>query len=167
MARKGFNHPFATLMSNASNEPLRFDGTFHMAVDAKRRVQFPSEWRPTDGSPLRVTLLPWPKSEKRGAFISICPQSVMDELQAKVKAMKYSDEKAQALRRLISGRSAVVTTDAQGRILLPEHLAAEAGIGTQATFVGSTDRWELWSRERYNQTQAADQALEREAYDLI
>lgn len=155
-------------MSNISNEPI-YNGTFTRTVDEKRRLPLPKPWKPQGEDEVRLTLIPWPGANNQTAFLAVFPPPVMSELAAKLKAMPYSDPKAQALRRWIGGRSETVTVDGTGRILISERIATEAGISinSNAVLVGSVDRFEIWSEERFAEVNRVDEKLQQEAFSLI
>jgi MraZ protein len=85
----------------------------------------------------------------------------------KLKAMSFSDPRAEALRHLIGKKSDRVTLDKAGRICLPEGMAEAAAIGKEAMMVGLVDRFEIWNPERYTAASAVDDQLMSEAFKLI
>jgi MraZ protein len=55
------------------------------------------------------------------------------------------------------GKAESVTLDGQGRLLVPQRLRHEAGIGKEAVVLGVSDRMEIWDRtahERYETAHA-------------
>jgi MraZ protein len=91
----------------------------------------------------------------------------MARLMQDLASMPGADPKKAALKRLIGGRSEQVTLDKAGRIVLPEEMAREAGITTDAVLVGMLDRFEIWSPERYERVKVADAMLAQEALRLM
>ncbi|MEK7683818.1 MAG: transcriptional regulator MraZ [Verrucomicrobiota bacterium] len=148
-----------------NNEPI-YNWTYRHGVDEKRRLQIPAKWRPASPE-VRFTLIPWPKGVQKEAFLAVFPPPVMNDLVQKLKAMPYSDSKAQALRRLLGGKSDTVVLDKVGRICLPEAMAKAAGIEAEAVLVGSVDRFEIWSPERHAAASEQDDSLSSEAFNLI
>lgn len=63
-------------------------------------------------------------------------------------------EKRMAVRKFYSEAHSV-STDKQGRILLPERHCERAGLDGEVIFVGVRSRFEIWSKQRYT---AADSA---------
>lgn len=133
-------------------------------LDDKRRLQIPSKWR-LDGWPTIFFLAIWP-DEKAGHHVRALPPEELRHLKGKLKSMSASNEKLNALRRLLGGRSELVTLDKAGRLCLPEWLVTDAGIEKEAVLVGAFDYFEIWSPERHTQAKASDELLEKEAYDL-
>jgi MraZ protein len=52
------------------------------------------------------------------------------------------------------GKAEAVELDAQGRLLVPQRLRAEAGIHKEAVVLGVFDRMEIWDRAAYERYEA-------------
>lgn len=153
-------------MSTPDSSLLIYSSTYHHGVDEKRRVQIPAKWR-LENLDAQYLVIPWPKDGFKAAYLLVLPPDAARDLHQRVKAMPYSDAKAQTLRRLLGGGSDTVTMDKAGRFCLPEGLAKDAGIEKQATLVGNFDRFEIWNPERYASAKVLDDALAHEAVNLI
>jgi MraZ protein len=150
-----------------TNEKIHYTSLFRHGIDDKRRVQIPAKWRPSQPE-AELTLIPWPSQTTPGAMsLLVLPPYRMAELAEKLSLMQLSDQKAQALRRLIGSRSAGVTVDKAGRICIPEALAALAGLKKEILFVGMVDCFGIWDPERHAAVDAADELLSNEAIRLI
>ena len=57
------------------------------------------------------------------------------------------------------GKAEPVTLDGQGRLLVPQRLRHEAGIGKEAVVLGVSDRMEIWDRTAHEQYEAARRRL--------
>jgi DNA-binding transcriptional regulator/RsmH inhibitor MraZ len=57
--------------------------------------------------------------------------------------------------------------DAAGRLSIPEDMAVEADISTQAVLVGLLDRFEIWSPARYAEAQAQDKTIWKQALEMM
>lgn len=62
----------------------------------------------------------------------------------------YREEVRRYLRRMY-GRAMQCELDKQGRILLPGRIREAAGIQKEAVIVGLENKFEIWSRERWEQ----------------
>ena len=153
-------------MSKNQAAAVFYNSIYHNAVDEKRRVQIPSKWRPLEED-FQFTLILWPKSGAKQEYILALPPEPLGALVEKLKAMPYSDPKADSLRRLLGKNSDQVTVDKAGRIMLPEGMSKGAGITRQAVLIGSWDRFEIWSPDRYEAASQVDDALASEAFKLI
>jgi MraZ protein len=146
-------------------ESLFYHSVYRHGVDEKRRVQIPAKWR--SERPEDLTLIVWPKGQWAEACLLVLPPDIWLGLAQKLKAMSFSDPKAEALRRLIGTKSDRVTLDKAGRICLPEWMAQATGIGKEAVLVGLVDRFQIWDPDRHEAASAEDAELSSEAYKLI
>ena len=153
-------------MSDAKNEqPMYYNSRFRHGVDEKRRVQIPARWLPQK-SGVELTLVLWP-TESAGACVRVLPPNQMAKLMQSIDQMPNSDPRKVVLKRIIGSGSAQANVDKAGRICLPDEMAREAGLKSEAMLVGLLDRFEIWNPERYERVQAADAALAHEAFKLM
>ena len=143
-----------------------YNSIYRHGVDEKRRLQIPSKWRPADEG-FQFTVILWPGSGGKEPYLLVLPPEPLRILVEKLKAMPYSDPKADSLRRLLGRNSDQVVLDKAGRICLPEMMAAGAAIDREAVLIGSWDRFEIWNPARYEATSRVDDALASEAFKLI
>ena len=108
----------------------------------------------------------WPGSSA-GTCLRVLPPRQMARLAGDIDAMPNADPTKPVLKRLIGSGSEQVTLDKAGRICLPEAMANAAGIKKDAMLVGSLDRFEIWSPERYEQVKLADAVMAAEALKLM
>ena len=76
------------------------------------------------------------------------------------------EKKRKAIRQFF-GAARQVSTDSQGRIIIPEEYCAEFKLAGAIVFVGSSRRFEIWNKERYAEVSAADSADYEEAANAI
>ena len=153
-------------MSDAKNEqPMYYNSRFRHGVDEKRRVQIPARWLPQKAG-VELTLVLWP-TESAGACVRVLPPNQMAKLMQSIDQMPNSDPRKVVLKRIIGSGSAQASVDKAGRICLPDDMAREAGLKSEAMLVGLLDRFEIWNPERYERVQAADAALAHEAFKLM
>ncbi|MEO0073978.1 MAG: division/cell wall cluster transcriptional repressor MraZ [candidate division WOR-3 bacterium] len=136
----------------------RFFGNFVHSVDTKGRVAVPVGYR-KKLAPDEDTFVLVPGRDQ-----AIEVRLVRDweeyERQILENQPEYAPETLRSKRYLYS-RSAEVSLDSQGRLLLPRHLLEEAEITTEAVIAGMGSFFELWNPERYR----AFIAEERQRYD--
>jgi MraZ protein len=154
------------MANESSNELIFYNSLFRHGVDEKRRVQIPAKWRPSQPD-VEFTLILWPNGTQPDACLLVLPPVEMKALAEKIRAMRFADANASALRRLIGSKSANVPLDKAGRICVPEAMAKAVGIENEAVLIGLVDRFEIWSPERYENVSAVDAALLPEAFKLI
>lgn len=148
----------------------RFDQTFEVAVDQKRRLQIPSKWKVPEGNTEEeLRLLSWITPDHRENCILVLPPKPCAVMAGKISALPAADPKAESLRRWFGGQSARVTPDKSGRITIPEHLTSKAGISTDngAVLVGMNDRFQIWSPELFANRVTEDEAIWGEASRLL
>jgi MraZ protein len=150
---------------DTQNEPIYYNSVYRHGLDEKRRVQIPAKWRAA--KPEVLTLVLWPKGTLPEACLLVLPPNEWNALVQKMKAMPYSDPKAEALRSLLGKKSDRVTLDKGGRICLPDAMTKAALIEKEAVLVGLVDRFEIWNPQRYEAASAVDDALLPEAFKLI
>ena len=133
----------------------RYSGSSERSVDAKKRVAVPAGWlSQSEGEAFYV--IPHPVE----GYLMVMPPAEFDRWEQQIKESELSaTDKRMAIRKFYSEAHAV-TTDKQGRILLPEKHCERAGLAGEIVFIGSGSRFEIWSRERY----AAADATGSEAY---
>lgn len=151
--------------TNGEGSPL-FLSRFDNKVDEKRRIQIPSSWR-RGQTGLRYVLLPVPKLAWRPACLLAMPPVRFTELMQRLETMKFSDDRADSLRRLLATRACEVETDTAGRICLPEEMARATGIQDRVVLAGVYRGFEIWSPERYAEVESLDDARSGEAFGLI
>ncbi|PWU16993.1 MAG: hypothetical protein C5B50_12190 [Verrucomicrobia bacterium] len=142
----------------------RYTSWYKHGVDRKRRLAIPAQWR--SESDTELMLVRW-RHPVAGMFVRVFPPSHMVKIMAEIEAMPKGDPKRTILKRKIGSGSVRVPLDGNGRILLPEHMAEEAGITNEAVLVAALDVFEIWSPERRERAQISDDALEAEAYKLL
>lgn len=151
--------------TNGDGSPL-FVSRFDNKVDEKRRIQIPSTWR-RGQTGARYLLLPAPKRAWRPAcLVAMPPQRFMGLVQ-ELRQMRFSDDRADSLRRLLATRASEVETDSAGRICVPEDVARAVDIKDRVVLAGMIDWFEIWNPERFDQVQSGDDERAGEAFALI
>lgn len=148
-----------------TTQPTYYNSTYRHGVDEKRRVQVPAKWRPSQEG-FEFTMVPWSTSAD-GQFLRVLPPDQMQKLMRDLAAMPGTDSKKPSLKRFIGGKSEQVVLDKAGRIVIPEGMAREAGISTEAVLVGCLDRFEIWSPERYERLKMVEAVMAAEALRLM
>ena len=144
---------------------IYYNSLFRHGVDAKRRVQVPAKWRPTEDG-FEFTMMVWPKS-KAGTCLRVLPPGQMARLMRDIDAMGNDDPNKVLLKRFIGSESVQVGLDKAGRICLPETMAAKAGIKSEAVLVGLLDRFEVWNPKRYESVAESDRVMAAEAFRMM
>ena len=152
--------------NQAGDGAVLFVSRFDNKVDEKRRIQIPSSWRRGQNG-VRYLLLPAPKRAWRPACVVAMPPQRFMALVQELRQMRFSDDRADSLRRLLGTRSTEVETDSAGRICLPEDVARAVDIKDRVVLAGMIDWFEIWSPERYAQVESGDDERSPEAFSMI
>ncbi len=127
-----------------------YSGSFERSVDAKKRVAVPASWL-TEAEGEVFHVVPHPLE----GYLMVMPPPEFDRWEQRIEESPMTAaEKRMAVRKFYSEAHSV-STDKQGRILLPERHCERAGLDGEVIFVGVRSRFEIWSKQRYT---AADSA---------
>ena len=137
-----------------------FSGTFHQSFDIKNRVSVPAAFRLTlrQGSARAVALaattegaIPVPlvlRPSEKSNSIECWTEDRFNALQVELDRLDPLSEEYDALATVLFGDAYPIDTDREGRILIPEALAAHANIarepGARVVFLGMGTRFQLW-----------------------
>ena len=122
-------------------------GQFSHNIDAKGRLFIPASPRKELGQTYHVTV-------GQDHCLSVYSDESWAAFMARLKELSYNEVKK--LRALFA-YAADCEPDSQGRILIPAKLREYAGLTKEVVVVGSFDRAEIWSAERWA-------AIENEAF---
>jgi MraZ protein len=124
-----------------------FTGEFRHSMDAKNRVTIPSRWR--QGEIDEFFAIP----HTEGGFLMLMPPREFKRLAEKVE---HDESLTPAERRnfirQFSSRAQAVTSDKQGRIVLPDEQCKLLNLRNEVVLVGSYSRFEIWSPQNWKKT---------------
>ncbi|MEK7554019.1 MAG: division/cell wall cluster transcriptional repressor MraZ [Patescibacteria group bacterium] len=119
-----------------------FLGEYFHTFDTKNRISVPSKFRKGLGRVVVVT---------RGldhCLYVYARKAWEREAQTHATAVNGSSAR-RGLARLFLAGSSEVDVDGNGRVLIPEHLKAFAGIKEKAVIAGVADRVEIWEENAW------------------
>jgi MraZ protein len=125
-------------------------GTHSYQLDPKGRISLPGRFREAFADGAVVTL-------GQDGCLFCFPRAEWTARAAEIRDLPLSDTGGRAYSRMFFGHAESVTLDGQGRLLVPQRLRNEAGIGKEAVVLGVSDRMEIWDRaahERYEAVHA-------------
>jgi MraZ protein len=138
-------------MDSPQIEQPIFTGEFRHAMDAKNRVTIPSRWR--RGEIDEFFSIP----NLEGGFLMVMPPREFKRLAEKVE---HDESLPPAERRRFirqfSSRAQHVTSDKQGRIVLPDEQCKLLDLRSEVVLVGNYSRFEIWSPEVWQKTTEED-----------
>jgi MraZ protein len=122
-------------------------GTHSYQLDPKGRISLPARFREAfvDGAVLTLG---------QDGCLFCFPRAEWEARGGEVRAVALSDSEGRAYARLFFGKAESIELDSQGRMLVPQRLRTEVGIGKDVVVLGVSDRMEIWDRgahERYEQ----------------
>ncbi|MFO7535546.1 MAG: hypothetical protein R6X19_07685 [Kiritimatiellia bacterium] len=122
-----------------------FSGVITHALDPKKRLTIPVEWRLSVGLPERVFIMPGFDGEP---CLYVFPMRIMAARLESVNRALVSDPNYRLFTRTMGENSAEVPWDSQGRIRIPDHLLQKGGLTDAIYMIGAKDRFELWHPEQ-------------------
>ncbi len=137
---------------------MRFIGTTDAKLDAKGRVFLPSDFRKQLAESDATFVL---KRDVYQPCLVMYTQQVWEmELAVLQSRLDRWNPKHAMLYRQFMADTEVVTLDANGRFLLPRHMAEACHIDNRIVrFVGVDDRIEVWDIAQYDQCMLNDADL--------
>jgi MraZ protein len=118
-------------------------GTHSYQLDPKGRISLPSRFREAlaDGAVLTLG---------QDGCLFCFPRAEWEARAAEVRDLPLSDAEGRAYARMFFGKAEAVELDSQGRLVVPQRLRAEVGIGKEAVVLGVYDRIEIWDRATHD-----------------
>ncbi|HHW95137.1 MAG TPA: division/cell wall cluster transcriptional repressor MraZ [Mogibacterium sp.] len=117
-----------------------FTGTYQNTIDSKNRMIIPARYRDLLGGRCMLT-----RGFDRCLYIySLEDYGVLVE---KIRKLPQSDRDVRKFIRAFFSNTEECNLDAQGRILIPQHLREYAGINKNLVTKGALDKIEIWSAE--------------------
>ena len=122
-------------------------GTHSYQLDPKGRISLPARFRDAFADGAVLTL-------GQDGCLFCFPRAEWELRAAEVRTLPLSDAEGRAYSRMFFGKAEAVDLDAQGRLLVPQRLRAEAGIRKEAVVLGVFDRMEIWDRDTHERYQS-------------
>lgn len=130
-----------------------FVGDFLHALDPKKRLTIPSEWRAQVGEPKNLFVLP----DFHERCLNVLPAAEMAQKLERIRRHSMSDRKAMEFTRTLGAASDLVSWDTQGRVRIKDKLLEFAGITDQVKMIGAMNRFQLWSPSNLPDSSEIDQ----------
>jgi MraZ protein len=139
---------------------MLFRGSSFHTIDVKGRIIIPARFRGIirDGDKPGVMLSKMDKGLVAYTF------DEWFKIEEKILLLAEKSETMRRFRRVFIGTASECNCDKQDRILIPAPLRQYAGIDKEIVLVGVLDHFEIWSRENWDQENAAlERDLQQEA----
>lgn len=135
-------------------------GEYEHTLDEKKRISLPKTFRSALGRRVIMT---------RGLdnCLFVYSRSDWEKVAQKLQSLSFVDADTRGFNRFILSGAAEVDVDEVGRILIPDHQKAFAGLRKRVIFAGISDRVEIWDADRWGVYKARiDTQAERMAKKL-
>lgn len=129
-------------------------GRFDHAMDPKRRLTVPADWRTLMGDPTYVYVFPDPHMK----CLNLVPPAEMEGRLEKLRQRALFDKTLGPALRVLGESAEQLTLDVQGRIRIRERLLSFAQLDDRVVMIGSMNRVQLWSPALAPETETIDQA---------
>ncbi len=149
-------------MGQESTKTTLYSGTFERSLDAKKRVAIPSAWISGEGEEFHV--IPHPNE----GYLMVMGREELGRWEQRFQdSPTLTPAQKRAAIRMFYGDAHSVTTDKQGRILLPDKHCERAGLNGEVVFIGAQSRFEIWSKDRHEATSQGALDIYRGAAEAI
>ncbi|GAX08443.1 MAG TPA: transcriptional regulator MraZ [Lactobacillus sp.] len=119
-----------------------FMGEFEHSIDTKGRLIIPAKFRSQLGEEFVIT------RGMDGCLFGY-PMAQWEIMQKRLSALPLNKRDARAFVRFFYSAATTCSFDKQGRVNLPQTLIKHAELAKQCVIVGVSDRFEIWSQERW------------------
>lgn len=126
-----------------------FMGEYNHTVDPKGRLIVPSKFREQLGNEFVVT-------KGLDGCLFVYPNEEWQNIEEKFRNISMTSKDARKFSRFFFAGAAFCELDKQGRILLPAVLREYADLEKDVVLVGVLSRIEIWSKERWLDTNNYD-----------
>ncbi len=121
-------------------------GTFSRSIDHKLRVAIPKRMRVALGCPDGGDLYVAPGTDESLALFT---EEAFERLADRLARVSPTRQDVRAYTRLFYARAQRVEIDGQGRVRIPQDLAALARLEKEVVLLGVHDHVELWAAGRW------------------
>ena len=118
-------------------------GSFVHQVDAKGRVALPASFRRGSESESFILI------QVHEDALSLFPHSSWRPVEEELRELIRKQPEARASVLALTAGALEVSTDKQGRILIPDRMREWVGLRREALFVGALNKIEIWDPERF------------------
>ncbi|MBN1866423.1 hypothetical protein JW916_03930 [Candidatus Sumerlaeota bacterium] len=131
-----------------------FIGKHDLRIDDKGRVTMPARFKSVLKEQYASDDMQVVVSVSLDLNLRVLPLSQYANLAEEYEKYSDLDEEARRLKEFLTGLATIEKIDAGGRIRLSGDLREIAGLDRDATLIGRNHSFEIWSRNRWNETQS-------------
>lgn len=130
-----------------------FLGRYRHNLDSKDRLTIPAKFRESLADDVYFVY-----GLDRNVMVMSTP--TFEKITRRLADLSITDNDVRLLNRRILGTATLETIDKNGRVLLPDFLREEVGLGKELILVGQGEYFEIWSPEEWAKQIAAQLDLE-------
>ena len=124
-------------------------GEYNHTIDTKGRLIVPSKFRESLGDAFVVT-------KGFDGCLFVYDKNEWAKFEEKLTALPVTNHEARKLVRFFLAGACEAEVDKQGRVLIPTNLRTHAGLVKDVVLVGVASKIEIWSKERWQETNEYD-----------
>ena len=124
-----------------------FMSEYNHTLDTKGRLIIPAKFREVLGEEFVI-------SKGMDGCLFVYANDDWNAFEQKLTSLPLINKEARQFARFFLAGAATVEVDKQGRILLPAVLREFAGLEKDVVLVGSASKIEIWSKERFDESNA-------------
>lgn len=124
-------------------------GEYKHSLDSKNRMIIPSKFREDLGDRFVLT-------KGLDGCLYGYPMNEWKSLEEKLKKLPLTSKDARAFVRFIFSGANEITTDKQGRALIPQNLLEYGEINKDIVSIGVMTRIEIWAKEKWDEYNSSD-----------
>jgi MraZ protein len=144
-----------------------FRGSFEHLIDQKGRVSVPARFREiiqaTGKAQVVITKCPLNPPPRLEAY----PLPAWERFEEEFSRLNRFDPAVIHLEDFYNGNAQVCEIDNQGRILVPPTLREWAGLRKEIVLSGARDKFRVWSRDSWQQSQGDAQAAFKASPEML
>lgn len=126
---------------------MLFLSTFHNRIDKKNRVSVPASYRAVLSAQEFPGIIVYGSIMHR--CLEACGMNRIKKMNERIDSLDPYSAERDAFSASVFGDSVQLPFDGEGRVVLPDHLMKEAGLGDTATFVGKGEIFEIWEPKAF------------------
>ncbi|MDO5713736.1 MAG: division/cell wall cluster transcriptional repressor MraZ [Tissierellia bacterium] len=130
-----------------------FIGEYQHTLDSKGRVIIPGKFRYELGEEFVIT-------KGLDSCLFVYPMEEWRVLEQKLKQLPMTNRDARAFVRFFFSGASIVSTDKQGRVLIPQSLRNYSQLEKDAIIIGVATRMEIWDANTWNAYNEEDLSYE-------
>ena len=138
-------------------------GRVDHALDPKKRLTIPSEWREVMGCPDYVYVMP----DRKEKCLNLVPKAEMEMRLGKLREKALFDPALNRALQTIGENAQQLVLDVQGRIRIGDGLLRFANLTTTVAMVGAVRMIKLWSPEALSPQGDVEQAALDSALEAV